>query len=741
MTRGRAAVFVVFLAALTQLRPSAQSQSQSQSRPAERQSFSSTATAILVDVVVRDRKGHPVTDLSAGDFQISEDGVLQKVDSFTRVSHGSGIGIDVAWRSSASTVAVTGAGASASPSMSEAEAATTALVFDHLSAESLRLAQKATLEYVPMTGESSARVAVFATDPGVRVIQSYTTDRTRIRQGIEKVMASGTSTEEQKAQRLDELIDRRRELSTQTQSAEASAASALGGAATRVASEVGARETELQLLQTELNMIRSFDYLDRGHRGYDTSLTLLSIIETLAYTPGRKTIVFFSEGLPVTPALSAKLDAVIDAANRANVTTYAIDAKGLRSKSVLANARKEMESFSEERLGQVTTGIDRSNQPLTMGMERVEDTLKLDSRTGLSRLAEETGGFLVDETNDLSSAFRRIDEDNQFHYLLTYSPSNPELDGKFRSIQVKVKRPGTQVFARKGYRAIRAGLPPAGDSYETPALALLDRIPLPNAFPVHAAAFSFPDPARPGLTPVLAEVRTSELRFVVEPQRSTYEARAAIIVRLLDGQGHLVQKLSQQYTLTGDAKDVDAAKNGEILFYRDPDLAPGVYTMETIVFDGMARQGSARVTTVNVPAIESASLGMSSLVLVNRIDQVNDPPSQQAQSAAPLYVGDRLFYPNLGEPIRRSAVSELPFFFTLYGTDAIRPDGAFVQLLRNGQVVAEAPLQLAPASGSRIQHVGRLPIGSLPAGTYELRIRVVAAGKEVSRTAFFTLVD
>jgi hypothetical protein len=484
-------------------------------------------------------------------------------------------------------------------------------------------------------------------------------------------------------------------------------------------------------------MIRSFDYLDRGHRGYDTSLALLSIIKTLEYIPGRKTIVFFSEGLPVTPALSAKLDAVIDAANRANVTTYAIDAKGLRSKSELANVRKEMEVFSEERLGQIT-GSERSQQPLTMGLERVEDTLKLDSRTGLARLAEDTGGFLIDETNDLSSAFRRIDEDNQFHYLLTYSPTNMEVDGKFRAIQVKVKRPGTQVFARKGYRAMRTAPSSTPDSYETPALALLDRTPLPNAFPMHASAFSFPDPLRPGLTPVLAEVRTDALRFVVDAQRSTYEARAAIVVRLLDGEGHQVQKLSQQYVLTGEANDVDAAKNGEILFYRDPDLAPGVYTMETIVFDGMARQGSARVTTVNVAGAES-SLAMSSLVLVSRIDQVSDPPSGNARGAAPLYVGNRLFYPNLGEPIRKSSTTEVPFFFTLYGTAHI--DGAVVQLLRNGQTLAEAPLELGQANGSRIQHVGRLPISALPLGTYELRIRVLDGSGELSRTAFFTLQD
>ena len=732
----RACTFaVVLLLIVSDVRPTAQSAS----RPAERQSFTSTATAILVDVVVRDKKGHPVTDLTAADFQLAEDSVPQKIDSFTRVSHGSGIGIEVAWRSPGHTVNIAGAGAAASDPASEAESATTALVFDHLSAESLRLAQKATLEFVPMAGESSARVGVFATDPGIRVIQPYTTDRTRVRLGVEKVMASGSSTEEQKAQRMDELIDRRRELSGETRSAEASAATAIGGAATRVASEIGARETELQLLQTELNMIRSFDYLDRGHKGYDTSLALLSVIETLAYAPGRKTIVFFSEGLPVTPALSAKLDAVIDAANRANVTTYAIDAKGLQSKSSLANVRKEMQSFSEERLSQVMTGGDRTQQPLTMGLERVEDTLKLDSRTGLARLAEDTGGFLADETNDLSAAFRRIDEDNQFHYLLTYSPSNPEFDGKFRAIQVKVRRPGAQVFARKGYRAIRTAAPTATDSYETPALALLDRTPLPNAFPVHAGGFSFPDPARPGLTPVLVQVRTDALRFVVDPQRSSYQAQAAIVVRLLDGERHQVQKLSQQYVLTGEAKDVEAAKNGEILFYRDPDLVPGVYTMETIVFDGMARQGSARVTTLNVPPVEASSIGMSSLVLVSRVDEVNDPPSADARGAAPLYVGNRLFYPNLGEPIRKSAATELPFFFTLYGTG--HPDQVFVQLLRNGQILAEAPLQLGTTTGSRIQQVGRLPISTLPVGTYELRIRVLYGKQELARTAFFTLLD
>jgi VWFA-related protein len=698
----------------------------------DRQSYTSATTAILVDVVVRDKKGRPVTDLSAADFDVAEDGVPQNVDTFTRVSHGGGIGVGIAWRSPGNTVAVTPtAPQPVAASAATMDDATTALVFDHLSSDSLRLAQRATLEYVPMNGESSVRVGVFATDPGIRVLQRYTTDRALVRRAVARVMPSGTSAEEQKAERSDELMGRRRELEGQTQSAAAGVAA--GTAQARNASEFGERGNELRLIQTELNMIRSFDNLDRAHKGYDTASALLAVVESLSYLPGRKTIVFFSEGLPVSPALSARLDYVIDAANRANVTAYAVDAKGLRAKSTLTNTRKEMETFGEDRLSQVATGTDRTEQPLTMAFERVEDTLKLDSRTGLARLAEDTGGFLVEQSNDLSSAFRRIDEDNQFHYLLTYSPRNNVFDGAFRKIQVKVQRRGTQVFARKGYRAIRT--PPTIDagSYEIPALALLDRRPFPNAFPVHAAGFSFPDPARPGVTPVLVHVATESLRFNVDQQRSTYSAQAAVVVRIRDGQGHEVQTLSQEYVLSGDAKDLEAAKKGDILFYREPDLAPGVYTMESIVFDATARQGSARVATLTVPAAEPSAFVMSSLVLVNRIEEVKTPP----HLIAPLYVDHALLYPNLGEPIRNSASRELPFYFTLYGD--LHAVTAYAQLSRNGQALAEAPVQLPSAAGSRVQHVGRLPVGALPAGTYELRIRVTDGRREVSRTAYFTL--
>src|SRR6516165_7001842 len=131
------------------------------SAPQQRRTITSTSTAILVDAVVRDKAGRLVTDLNANDFEVYEDGVPQTVDSFTRVSHGGGIGIGVAWRAPDRTIAVTPTARPEPPPSAAApleDAATVALVFDHLSSESLSLAQKATLAYVPLSGDSPVRV-------------------------------------------------------------------------------------------------------------------------------------------------------------------------------------------------------------------------------------------------------------------------------------------------------------------------------------------------------------------------------------------------------------------------------------------------------------------------------------------------------------------------------------------------------------------------------------------------------
>jgi hypothetical protein len=264
-------------------------------------------------------------------------------------------------------------------------------------------------------------------------------------------------------------------------------------------------------------------------------------------------------------------------ANRSNISIYTVDANGLRATSTLNDTREQLQQTVDDRLRQISFGRDTTDGPYTKGMERTEDLLALDPQGGLATLAQDTGGFLVRDTNDIGTAFRRIEEDSRFHYLLSYAPSNTALDGKFRTISVKVNRPNTEVFSRKGYRAMRNANVPTGLGYEAPALAMLDHSALPNAFPIRAGGLVFPDKQAGALVPVIVKVNTESLQFDTDQARGTYTGQVAVIVRVKDQHGSVVQKMSQQYVLSGDAKDVEAAKKGEILFYRQPVLPPGYF--------------------------------------------------------------------------------------------------------------------------------------------------------------------
>jgi hypothetical protein len=87
-----------------------------------------------------------------------------------------------------------------------------------------------------------------------------------------------------------------------------------------------------------------------------------------------------------------------------------------------------------------------------LGSGSLQDELKL-AQDSLRVLAAETGGFAIITANDFTGAFDRIVAENSRHYVLGYYSTNSRLDGRFRKIDVRVRRPGLSVRARKGYVA------------------------------------------------------------------------------------------------------------------------------------------------------------------------------------------------------------------------------------------------------------------------------------------------
>jgi VWFA-related protein len=538
-------------------------------------------------------------------------------------------------------------------------------------------------------------------------------------------------------QRMDAREQARRAGSGQS-GAEATAAAGGPGAGAAGAA-IGGAAGDAQFAAMQERMLETFDALERDQRGYSTANALMAVVSSMRNVPGRKAIVFFSEGLSIPPDVTERFIAVVAAANRANVSIYSVDAAGLRTESTSKDTYTEQMAAARRTLSRNPT-VDQTGEPMMAGLERNENNLRLDPHSGLGMLADQTGGLLVSNTNDFKKGFARVDSDLRNYYMLSYVPSNAEFDGRFREILVKVKRSGLAVQHRKGYYAVRA---PAGApvlSYEAPALGWLDKTPVPNAFPVRAAALRFPEPAKPGLTPVVVEVPTSSLTFQPAPDDSKkYRADATVLVRFSNEVGDVIDKMSQRYELTGPIAELERAKSGEVIFYRQPDLPVGTYRMETVVYDALAQKASVRFSTVEKFPVDVSKLRMSNVLLVRRGEKV---PESERITGSPLYVGDTLLYPNLGLPLKKGVDKELGFYFTAYlpasGGDAT----ANLELLQNAAPLTRVDLQLAaPDAERRIQQVSRIPIDQLAPGTYELRVIVRHAGLAVTQAVPFRVAQ
>jgi hypothetical protein len=219
---------------------------------------------------------------------------------------------------------------------------------------------------------------------------------------------------------------------------------------------------------------------------------------------------------------------------------------------------------------------------------------------------------------------------------------------------------------------------------------------------------------------VLVALSVSHITFVPSEDKLSQHADFTVLVRFRDQSNEIVRKLSQHYQFDGPADKVETMKQGEVLFYRQTELPPGVYTMETVVFDAVSNRASVRFSTVEQPRATTDGLRVSNLILVGRSEKL---PEADRPADNPFLVGDLLLYPNLGTPFPKAQAKELAFFFTVY-PGGVQPT-AVLELMQNGKLLAQSPLPLESADASgRIQQVGRLPLEALAPGTYDLRVIV-----------------
>jgi VWFA-related protein len=690
-------------------------------QPVERNAIKAVSEEVLLDLVVRDKKGRPVRDLKPQEVQVFEDGVRQEVTSFRLVEEES---------------ATTTSGAEAEPEALPPQPAPlrhinlVTLVFERLGNESRQLARQAALDFLGTELSPNVLVSVFGIDQRLFVLQHFTNDRSLLRKAVE----SGTNGNYSQFVSESEAI--RRELETvATQQTAGEAAAGAIGRDSAPSPGMGTTFADARLAEMTLNILQFSESLQREQQGRSSVFALLSLVKEQRRLAGRKTLIYFSEGLHVTPSLADIYRTTISEANRSNVSVYAVDARGLLTTAMTEGTRSTLREAADASRRQILTGAARpvTREEAMIG-ETAEASLRANTQATLGDLSISTGGLLIANSNDLRMGMRQVNEDIRGYYELAYRPPSREYDAKFHRVAVKILRPGVAVQTRSGYFA----LPPvAGGSvlpYEIPMLAALNAGPLPRAFDFHAAVLQFARTPQGVEQVVVLEVPLSNFTFMADKKKGVYRATFSLMALLKDANGRLVEKFSQNYPVEGPLDKLEALKKGSIVFTRNLRLPPGRYTLESVARDQETNKTSA-LRSVSVVPQATPGVDLSSVTVIRRLDPAG---ANDQDRNDPFRYQQHRIVPNLGEPLRRG--SPVSLFLVVYpaSLSAGTPQLA-LQILRDGEVVGQAIADLPkPDAAGRIPYIATLSTEKLPPGQYEIRAVASQGSSNSERHAFFT---
>ncbi len=670
---------------------------------------SASSSEVVLDVLVRDKKGRPVRDLEPSQFEVKDNGAPVKIKTFRLLD-----------RSAAEPAAASpGSKTAADPDKLDParQLRLFTLLFERLGQDGRLLARRAALDLIKGDPEPNTYYAVFALDQRLSAIQQFTNDRTLLKKAIEHVTGGAAtqfaSDSERIKHELEEQIGKPANTNGQRQVAQIEE---MTGSFSVKAPQAMARMM-LAMLQFDQNISA-----EQGGRA--SVFGLLSLVREQYRLPGRKTLLYFTEGLHIPESLNEPFRAIISAANRANVSVYAIDSRGLQIGVENQSATDTLRSAADSSRDQATAteGVRPHHAKV---FDAAITSMRSNANNSLAELSQSTGGFLVTNSNDLRAPLRRIHEDINSYYEITYVPDIKEFDGSFRKISVRVDRADARVQSRSGYFA----LPNLGgatlEPFEVAALKALNTRPLPHAFDFRSAALRFRPEAGKVQYAIAFEVANSNLGSNQDPKTSAHAVRVSFLALIKDGQGQVVEKISRDIPAVVSNEKFAPFQNGKIIFTKLVDLPPGRYTLETAIVDRGGDKASARRAVLMVPAPAQHAPALSAIFVVRRIDALQTQPL----SADPFeFTGGRVT-PSLADPVPATSPARLYFVAYPMKDSADKPN-ASVEFLRDGAPVARQAPQLATPDAN-----GGVPMlveAKLEPGEYEVRVALTQGNLRVT---------
>ena len=660
-----------------------------------RQSFvlKSQTNVVLVDVRVT-AKGRPVTDLTANDFRVFEDGVPQTITSFSLENIEK-----LAQASTANgpppTINLDKLPPQVSPAQVLQDHRLNLLFFDvsSMQPDDLMRALKAATTFVKERLTPADLVAVVTYTSILRVVQNFTNDRDALTKSLNGILVG-------------------------EESSNLASNGTVGAAGGTDASgqEIVTQDTSDAFTpdETEFNIFNTDEKL----------AAIESLAEMLRAVPGRKLVVHFSSGITGTGIENqAQLMATVAAANQSNVSLYTMDTRGLIALPPGGDATAASPSGSA-----IYRDAAVSSQLSSMHS----------SRETLATLAQDTGGRTFYDTNDFGEAFQEIQSENSSYYLLGYTPTNTRSDGRFRKIRVEVTRPGVKAESRPGYYAPKNFRQFTREDKEAQLQQAinLDEPFLDLPFVVDASYFLRPDNTY--YVVLAAKIPGSAVQLL--KKSNSHETEFDFIWRATDPSGKPVGVLRDTLPVKVSGESYDMLLTGNFLYEGSLVLAPGKYQMKVLVRENQTGKMGTFEEPLDLPPVSTGGLTLSSVVLSNEV-KGNEAKKTKSRGANddPLKLEDKTVLPSVTNVFRtnQSLFVLLQSYSGKSNSKANAPENAnaapippsvALAFFRKGAKVADAgPFAgtVGKSSDGKASYFVQIPLEKFHPGRYTVQVNVL----------------
>jgi VWFA-related protein len=639
--------------------------------------FRTGTELVLVNVVVRDKSGAVVRGLTRDDFTITEDDRPQTVTSFDFEELDKADA--VLTEPDAQRVVLP---PKAAPRQADAAPAPVAapvkvdmrgrrlivLFFDlsSMQPEELGRAVKAAHDYVDTKLSPADLIAVASFSTSLQVVQDFTADRDQLGEVIDGFGGvNGAGFEDGGNGSTEDTADN-------------------GNA-------FAADDTEFNIFNTD----RRLDALQ-------------TLSDELSGIDQKKSVIYFSSGMSQQQDNQVQLRRTVDRANRANVSIYAADMRGLQA---LVPG------------GDATQGSRRGTSIFSGASQQNQISSQASSQDTLTTMAEDTGGRAFFDSNTFGQVFDKVVNDTSAYYVLGYSSTNPNRDGRFRRIKVKLKRQDLKLEYRSGYYSQRDFAHSTKDDREQQLqdqlLSDLSSTDL-SAF-VSTAYFRLADNRYFIPLSVVVPGYQIPITKTTPKDKATFDVLG--VVR--DEQKRPVGRIRDTVRLSTDT--ADDLKKKTVQYETGFEMPPGKYHIKVVVRENTDGTFGAYETDVVVPDLKKDALKVSSIVLGTQLQQ-----SARKNDPNPLAHDGRELIPNVTHVV--SAGQHLYFYYELY--DAATPVKVMTSIaFFRGKVRAfETPVvqttELAGSDKKTAVFQFDVPASALKPGLYTCQINVVddAAG-------------